>query len=1188
MALTQWILGMHHSSNFDFLKEYDPIFFKLAHNAERIFSIDPNACMVKFRQFGEAIAKDIAARASIRVEQRDTQTDLLRKIRNQLELEREVMDLFHDLRISGNAATHEFETSYREAMDGLRAARNLAIWFHRTFGKNGDKFKPGSIVLPQDPAENLRSLLSEIAKLKTQLESTEQSVEDNAQMNALIEQANQEKQAIQVQADEAKALLEEQLASAQDDAQTYEELLSLQDEELAQVKKDYDRMLATLKAEAETSKKDLAALKAIKKATRKATAKIDLSEEETRKHIDRQLRNAGWQVDSSVFKHSNGTRPQKGKDMAIAEWPTKGDKRSKPADYVLFVGMTPVGIVEAKKQITEVARHLSQANRYALNFLDDTDFIPAWELEGLGDPWQPDAKNQYQVPFIFAANGQPYVKQHEQQSGTWYRDVRKASNLAEALKGFPSPSGLIDKLTRSKAEAEAKLAKEGFSYLKLYDYQEKAVKAVEQTLASGKKTALLAMATGTGKTRTMLGMMYRFLETERFKRVLFLVDRTSLGEQAFDTFQDVKIKEGKSLTQIYNVSELADPRAEKSTRLHVATVQAMVGRIDNLDHPMPIDEYDCIVVDEAHRGYTLDKEMSDGEAQVREVSQYLSGYRRVLEYFDAFKIGLTATPALHTKEIFGAPVFIYSYPEAVAEDRLIDHEPPHIIKTKLNTEGIHFDKGETVSVLNKAKNKVEMADLPDEIDLDVEAFNRSVLSGGFNETVAEAFAQYVDPMGKEKALVFAVNKSHAATLKIKLDTAFKELHGDAYNAAAVEVIVGDTDEVDKAISRYKNEPFPSIAITVDLLTTGIDVPEICHLLFVRQVKSRILYEQMKGRATRLCHEIGKTEFHIYDAVNIYKTLEKMSTMKPLVKDPSITIEQLVQELEDDKSFEAPGNQEGTTHAHDVLDQLSQKIMRVMRKAKLKAENDPKLKNQLDELESQYEVPPEKLHQYVRQLGPEKAKSFLQKHMRLIEQIEQVKRLIATTDKPIIYTGADEIREIKQGYGKYDKPDDYLISFHDFISQNITKVAALKVICTKPSSITREDLKEIKLLLDNNGFSETNLKTAWRNKTNQDIAASIIGYIRQAALGEALISFEERVTNAMKQIYSLHAWNPIQRKVLDNLASQLIHEVIIDADLINHIFSDVGGFKGMDKRLGNQLDTVVETLNQHLWPMAANA
>lgn len=1187
MALKEWLMDMQHSSNFEFLKEYDPIFFKLTHNAERIFAIDPNASVVKFRQFGEALAKDIAARASIRIDKLDKQTDLLRKIRNRLDLEREVMELFHDLRISGNTATHEFETSFKEAMDGLRSARNLAIWFHRTFGKYGDKFRPGALILPDDPAKNLRALQTEVAKLKSQLESTEQSEDDSTQLNELIERVNKEKQAIESQASVAKAELEKQLAAAQDDASTYEDLLSQQDKELEQTKKDYEKKFAKLKAEAEADKKDLAALKSIKTATRKATAKIDLSEEETRKHIDRQLRDAGWEVDSELLRYSNGTRPKKGKNMAISEWPTKGEKRSKPADYVLFVGMTPVGIVEAKKQIIEVARHLSQANRYALNFLDDPDFIPAWEIEGLGDPWKPDAINSYQVPFIFAANGRPYVKQFEQQSGTWYRDVRKASNLAQALNGFPSPVGLKDKLTRSKKSAEQKLANEGFAYLKLYDYQEKAVKAVEQALANGKERALLAMATGTGKTRTMLGMMYRFLETERFKRVLFLVDRTSLGDQAFETFQDVKIKEGKSLTQIYNVSELEDKRAEKSTRLHVATVQAMVSRISNPDSPIAIDEYDCIVVDEAHRGYTLDKEMTEGEAEVRDASQYLSGYRRVLEYFDAFKVGLTATPALHTVEIFGNPVFTYSYREAVAEDRLVDHEPPHIIETKLNTEGIHFDKGETVTVLNKANNQVEMAELPDELDLDVESFNRSVLSEGFNQTVAEAFAQYVNPMGKEKGMVFAVNKSHAATLKAALDKAFKDVHGDSYNSAAVEIIVGDTDEVEKAISRYKNERFPSIAITVDLLTTGIDVKPICHLLFVRRVKSRILYEQMVGRATRLCPDIGKTEFHIYDAVNIYKTLESVSTMKPLVKDPSVTLEQLIHELDDEKSHTAPGNQDGTNHANDVLDQISQKIMRVMRKASVKAEKNPELKEQLYELEQQWQVEPENLHKHVRQLGPEKAQEFLQKHSRLVEQLEQVKHFIATTDKPIIYQGKDEILEIKQGFGVHEKPEDYLISFNDFIKQQISEVAALKVICTQPKNITRQDLKDIKLLLDNNGFSETTLKTAWRNKTNHEIAASIIGYIRQAALGEALISFEDRVANAMKQIYSLHNWTPVQRQTLDNLASQLVYEVIIDAETINDIFSDEGGYKGLNKRLANQLDNVVEAINEHLWPAAAN-
>src|SRR5690606_23817796 len=177
------------------------------------------------------------------------------------------------------------------------------------------------------------------------------------------------------------------------------------------------------------------------------------------------------------------------------------------------------------------------------------------------------------------------------------------------------------------------------------------------------------------------------------RRILFLVDRTALGQQALEAFNDMTLEQNQTLAQIYDIKALGDMATEAETRVQVATVQAMVRRIFQSDTPPPIDQFDCIIVDEAHRGYTLDQEMSEGELGLRDYNQYLSQYRRVLDWFDACRIGLTATPALHTSQIFGHPVYTYSYREAVADDWLIDHEPPIRYETELSQQGIHFDKG---------------------------------------------------------------------------------------------------------------------------------------------------------------------------------------------------------------------------------------------------------------------------------------------------------------------------------------------------------------------------------------------------------------------------------------------------------------------------------------------------------------
>jgi type I restriction enzyme R subunit len=438
-------------------------------------------------------------------------------------------------------------------------------------------------------------------------------------------------------------------------------------------------------------------------------------------------------------------------------------------------------------------------------------------------------------------------------------------------------------------------------------------------------------------------------------------------------------------------------------------------------------------------------------------------------------------------------------------------------------------------------------------------------------------------------MIFCATDLHADMVKRLLDDAFANLYNGKYNQAAVAKITGQSDKVEQLIRQYKNERYPNIAITVDLLTTGIDVSRICNLVFMRRVKSRILYEQMIGRATRRCDDIGKTVFRIYDPVDIYKALQDINTMKPLVKDPNITIEQLVEELTNPEGLEralnSPGEQQGETHAHVVLSQLSQKLMRILRKADKKSEDKPALKQKLTELEELWGVEPVKLHQHLHTLGPTQAAHFIRQHSGLLNQLAEVNALLGSEYKPLISEHADEFRERTQSYGAYQKPEDYLDSFNHFIRDQLNQSAALAVVVNKPRDLTRQQLKDIKLLLDGAGYSEAKLQSAIRNQTNQDIAASIIGHIRRAALGEALIPFEQRVATAMQRIYSQHSWLPTQRKWLERLAKQLTHEVIIDREFVNHRFADDGGASQLDKILTNQLDTVLEALNDGLWERA---
>jgi type I restriction enzyme R subunit len=1157
-------------SNFDFLSTHSQSLAALGLAAEKIFPHDPPSCVAKLRLLAEAIAKEVGHRIGIQLQQ-PTQAELLRAIDSRLGLDPQLRQMFHLLRTRGNDAVHEVGAliGYREALESLKVAREVALWFHRTFGVN-PQFKPGPFQLPDDPSQKLYALQKQIAALNERLSSEQALVSDREAMAQLLQQ----------QADQEKSLA----AQALQERDIYEQLATEASATIEQLQAD---LLKAQAAAASAQAPSAESVRAWGERSRKAASLVQMDEAATRLIIDQMLCDAGWKADTVELTYAKGARPVRGQNLAIAEWPMQG---MQSADYVLFAGLVPVAVVEAKRLNQNVACKIAQAERYARSFAVAGDAEMAWSALQPAQPWADGQGAWFQIPFAYSCNGRPYVKQHEQSSGTWFRDLRHTANLAKPLQGFHSPEGLLDLLRRDIAKAQAKLEAEATIYLGLRDYQLHAIQAVEQSLAHGQRNCLLAMATGTGKTRTIIGLIYRLLKAERFKRILFLVDRTALGDQALEAFGDMVLEQNMPLSKLYNIAELGDMAAEAEDRVQVATVQAMVKRVFGSDSPPPVDQFDCIIVDEAHRGYTLDQDMTEGELELRDQAQYLSTYRRVLDYFDTVKVGLTATPAKHTSDIFGHPIYTYSYREAVADDWLIDHEPPIRYTTLLTQNGIHFAKGDAVESIHLQTGEIDTAELDDELHFDVASFNKGVLNDNFNRVICNQLAQELDPFSDEKTMIFCATDTHADTVVRMLGEAFKELHGDAYNQASVIKITGKTDQVSQKIRNYKNEAYPKVAVTVDLLTTGIDVPPICNLVFMRRVRSRILYEQMIGRATRRCDEIGKTVFRIYDPVDLYATLQSVNTMQPLVKNPNVTIDQLLDELHNPVSYQAPGSTPERKHADDVLDQLNQKLMRVLRKAAHKAEKKPALKTRLQQLEQSWGVPPAQLHRHLHEVakkqGTQAAANFLRDNTRLLQQLGEVQELMGTAYRPVISSHHDKLKERQQNWGQYAKPEDYLDGFASFIKEQLNQSVALSVVVNRPKDLTREQLREVRLLLDGAGYSEATLQSAWRSQSNQDIAAGIVAHIRKAALGEALLSFEERVNRAMQRIYSLHRWTTAQRSWLDRIAKQLKHETVVDSNFLNTAFRQQGGSKQVDKMLGGQLDAVVSQLAEALWQKVA--
>lgn len=924
----------------------------------------------------------------------------------------------------------------------------------------------------------------------------------------------------------------------------------------------------------EETEKIAAAAKAVaaderRKRALAAASQRQKSEAETRYMIDTQLRKVGWEADTENLRYGKGIRPQKGKNLAIAEWPTLSVAGNKGrADYALFAGEKLVAVIEAKAEHKDIPSVIDyQCKEYAQNIRpeDEKYVITRW--------------GKYKAPFVFATNGRPYLAQLETKSGIWFLDLRESANMPKALRGWISPDGMLKLLESDIEKADKALQTLPYDFLRdkdglnLRQYQLNAIQAAENAVINGQKSVLLAMATGTGKTRTVLGMIYRFLKTGRFNRILFLVDRTALGEQAEDVFNEVKLEDLKTLNDIYDIKTLEDAVFEDETKVHIATVQGMVKRLlyNDEERQPSVTDYDLIVIDEAHRGYLLDKEMGEDELLYRDQLDYQSKYRMVIEYFDAVKIALTATPALHTTQIFGKPVFKYTYREAVIEGYLVDYDAPYKIKTQFNTEGIKYNKGETLPLYDPVTHEITNSEvLQDEMNFDVEKFNKQIITPSFNRTVLEEIARDIDPedVMQGKTLIYAVDDEHA-DLIVKI---LKEIYtnygidNDAIMKITGSVAGGNKRKVQEAIKRFKNERFPSIAVTVDLLTTGIDVPEITTLVFMRRVKSRILFEQMLGRATRLCPKINKTHFEIYDPVGVYDSLEEVNTMQPVSADPKTTFAQLLDGLE---------VLEDEAHIKNAVAQIIAKLQRVKRR--LTKEEIAEFKDLAAGLTVEGFI------QKIESLPAAEARNTLLMEASLLEMLDDKHRHGGYTK--VISDKQDKFLIRERGFGKNEqRPEDYIEAFEDFVKNNVNEIAALNIICTRPKELTHETLKSLRMALAQNGFTTQQLNTAVSEITSEEITADIISLVRRYAIGSPLVSHQARIRRAVDKLKKAHNFSRVELNWLSRIESYLLNESVMNVKVFDEDerFKTNGGYKRLNQIFRNNLEGIITELNEYLY------
>lgn len=1098
-----------------------------AAQAERLLHVDPAACVAKVRALVEMLGG--AALSALGTNPAGLMlNDRIRELNRVGALTGEVRTMLYEVRDAGNRAAHENTATPNEAFRIVRFAWHLAVWCRRTV-------EPGTIKQPlwteiPDPSEAQRALAAQVTELTRALEESRKTAEATRTEAASL-------------ADEAatfRAKLEEALRTAEKADEERALWATLADEAAAQLQ------AAMSQRAAENTSVDATLSRAQEAGSTEA---LDLDEADTRVLIDAQLRAAGWEADTETLTYAKGARPVANRALAIAEWPT----RDGVADYALFDGTTVVAVIEAKRKRTDVSGAIEQARRYSRGWTQDgTHSLAA------GAPW-----DGHHVPLLFATNGRAYLAQLPERSGIHLVDVRRSTNLPRVLAGWYSPEGVRALLSYDHEAAHAKLSAEPVASLGLRSYQNEAITAVERALSEGRRHCLLAMATGTGKTRTALGLIYRLLKTRRARRVLFLVDRDVLATQTLESFSNAPLDGTLTLTQIYDVqgNEAMNPLPE--TRVHIATVQSLVRRVmyaDSVFDVPRVDTYDVVIVDECHRGYALDRDLSEVELGFRDERAYLSKYRRVLDHFDAVRIGITATPALHTTEIFGRPIFEYTFRQAVLDGHLVDSDIPYRIETRLSREGINYGVGDTVTVYDRSAQTVDLATLEDDLHLDIEHFNREVITESFNRAVCGVIASKIDPRSRGKMLVFCVDDAHADLVVRLLREALQSAHG-AVEAAAVQKVTGRSDNVKELVRRYKNEHHPLVAVTVDLLTTGVDVPAITSLVFLRMVRSRVLYEQMLGRATRPWTDMGKSSFAVYDAVGVTDAMREVTAMRPVVVNPVFRFAQLVGEVTD------------ATLGDDARElALEQLVAKLQRRRRTLSEGA------LTELESQAGCDPAALVRQLRESTPSEASEWLRSHAGAVRVLDE-----GATRPDLRYVSDHSDEVVREGPSLGMAPDDYLDAFGHWVDTHINEVPALKAVLQRPRDLTREGLKSVREALEGAGFGESKVRTAWKMKSNDEIAATIVGFIRQRSLGGALVPYEVRVDHALEGVLKSRAWSDEQARWLTRIAAQMKAEVVVDRGALDRgAFTTIGGAKRAEKVFEGHLDEVLGAMADAVW------
>ena len=883
-----------------------------------------------------------------------------------------------------------------------------------------------------------------------------------------------------------------------------------------------------------------------------------LSEAQTRKKlIDAQLANAGWKR-----VPYNDKTPFAALDrVAVEEYPT----RTGPADYALWAKGQLLGVVEAKKTATAAQEVLAQAKRYSKG-------LPAV----LGE-W-----NGYRAPFLYSSNG----------GEIWHLDARRAGNLRRELRAFHTPDALLEWFAR--ADDPDFFARLGFDAYGLRPYQIEAVRAFEASAVKGARKLLIAMATGTGKTRAAVALVHRQLESKNVKRVLFLVDRRALAAQTVREFGSFQTPNGRQFPQEYSVfhqqfrrediedgpgfdpkvlpeSHLVNPDGSH-TFVYVSTIQRMAinlfghGAIfktgdgeneeaDKLD--ISSHAFDLIIADECHRGYT---------------AQEMGLWRQTIEHFDALKLGLTATPATHTVSLFGKPVYSYTYSQAVDDGYLCDFDAIKISSGVL-MEGAILKEGELVKLRDRETGRENDEILEDERQYDSAKIERDITIPDTNRKIVEelyghAQAHYEQHKRWPKTLIFAANDIGHTSHADQIVQLCREVFGQGDEFAVKITGNANVDRPLQRIREFRNRPNPHIVVTVDMLSTGVDVPALEWIVFLRPVKSRILWEQMLGRGTRRCADIRKTKFTVFDCFDgtLISYFKGATDMEAEPRQSSLSDQQVVENIWQ--------NYERAYHTR-VL------VKRLQRRAKeLSGDGMTQL--------AAFGVPDGDLSAWAATL-PALLQADFVGTMKILRDPNFWDALAQATRAPRQFVVAieqeDEVSSqvLFRVGGDELRPADYLEKFARYVRDNPDRLAAIEILRERPREWNREALDELRAALQRHFFEENRLRQATK-LTSGKALADTISLVKHAANAQSpLFTAAERVEIALGKVRAGRSFSPDAQQWLGRIQAHLIENLSIEIDDFDlPVFAAWGGLNKARRAFSaDTLQELVEEFNEAL-------